>query len=104
MWRYGRQGRLFSARAALGVTADRHGKMPDAVLYFGGRGRLLLVKSVTSHGFVDSTCHNELAAQYSKPGLVYVTLFPDRGHYEEGPDYSWMGSRFAGRFSHRQLV
>jgi adenine-specific DNA-methyltransferase len=67
--------------AALGVMVDRHGKMPDVVLYFAKKNWLLLVESVTSHGPVDSKRHNELAALFtnSKPGLVYVTAFPDRG-------------------------
>jgi adenine-specific DNA-methyltransferase len=66
--------------AALGVTVDKHGKMPDVVLYFGKKGWLLLIESVTSHGPVDSKRHNELAALFNdaKPGLVYVTAFPDR--------------------------
>ena len=67
--------------AMLGVTVDRHGKMPDVVLYFGKKDWLLLVESVTSHGPVDSKRHNELAALFdgAKPGLVYVTAFPSRG-------------------------
>lgn len=67
--------------AALGVSVDRHGKMPDVVLYFGKKKWLLLVESVTSHGPVDSKRHNELASLFkdAKPGLVYVTAFPDRG-------------------------
>ena len=67
--------------AALGVTVDRHGKMPDVVLYFGDKDWLLLVESVTSHGPVDAKRHNELAALFAGavPGLVYVTAFPDRG-------------------------
>lgn len=66
--------------AALGVTVDKHGKMPDVVLYFGKKGWLLLVESVTSHGPVDSKRHNELAVLFkdAKPGLVFVTAFPDR--------------------------
>ena len=65
----------------LGVTVDRHGKMPDVVLYFGKKDWLLLVESVTSHGPVDSKRHNELSALFkgAKPGLVYVTAFPSRG-------------------------
>lgn len=78
--------------AALGVTVDRHGKMPDVVLYFGKKDWLLLVESVTSHGPVDSKRHNELAELFkgAKPGLVYVTAFPDRaimGRYLG--DISW---------------
>lgn len=73
---YFEAGRL----AALGVTVDQHGKMPDVVLYFKEKGWLLLVESVTSHGPVDGKRHNELAALFagSTPGLVYVTAFPNR--------------------------
>ena len=66
--------------ATFGVTVDPHGKMPDAVLYFGKKDWLLLVESVTSHGPVDAKRHNELATLFkdARPGLVYVTAFPDR--------------------------
>ena len=67
--------------AELGVTVDQHGKMPDVVLYFSDKDWLMLIESVTSHGPVDSKRHNELATLFreAKPGLVYVTAFPDRG-------------------------
>jgi len=67
--------------AKLGVTVDRHGKMPDVVLYFTDKDWLLLIESVTSHGPVDAKRHNELGTLFkgAKPGLVYVTAFPDRG-------------------------
>jgi len=67
--------------AEMGVTVDQHGKMPDVVLYYGEKDWLLLVESVTSHGPVDSKRHNELATLFkgAKPGLVYVTAFPNRG-------------------------
>ena len=45
--------------ADLGVTVDKHGKMPDVVLYFGEKDWLLLVESVTSHGPMDAKRHNE---------------------------------------------
>lgn len=66
--------------ASLGVKVDSHGKMPDVVLYDGKRDWLLLVESVTSHGPVDGKRHDELAMLFSraKPGLVYVTAFPNR--------------------------
>jgi len=74
---YNLSGRL----SELGVTIDPHGKMPDVVLHFGDRDWLLLVESVTSHGPVDAKRHGELASLFkgAKPGLVYVTAFPDRG-------------------------
>ena len=66
--------------ADLGVTVDRHGKMPDVVLYFGKKNWLLLVESVTSLGPVDPMRHHDLASLFigSEPGLIYVTAFPDR--------------------------
>ena len=66
--------------AKLGVTIDSHGKMPDVVLYCIERHWLLLVESVTSHGPVDGKRHDELAQLFAnaKPGLVYVTAFPNR--------------------------
>ena len=67
--------------AGLGATFDRHGKMPDVVLYYAEKNWLLLVESVTSHGPVDAKRHNELALLFSgaEPNLIYVTAFPDRG-------------------------
>ena len=66
--------------AKLGVTVDSHGKMPDVVLYCIERHWILLVESVTSHGPVDGKRHDELAQLFAnaKPGLVYVTAFPNR--------------------------
>ncbi len=64
----------------MGVTVDRHGKMPDVVLFYPDKGWLLLVESVTSHGPVDGKRHGELSELFknSDPGLVFVTAFPDR--------------------------
>jgi hypothetical protein len=64
----------------LGVAVDRHGKMPDVVLYYPDRHWLLLVESVTSHGPVDGKRHEELMTLFcsAEPGLVYVTAFPSR--------------------------
>ncbi len=73
---YFEEGRL----SVLGVTVDRHGRMPDVVLYFTENRWLLLIEAVTSHGPVDAKRHNELAALFANAnvGLVYVTAFPDR--------------------------
>ncbi len=66
--------------AELGVSVDQHGKMPDVALYLESRDWLLLVEAVTSHGPVDAKRHEELAELFAaaRPGLVYVTAFPDR--------------------------
>lgn len=64
----------------LGVTVDKHGKLPDVVIFYPDKDWLLLIESVTSHGPVDGKRHGELAKLFSssKPGLVYVTAFPTR--------------------------
>ena len=68
------------ALAGLGVTVDRHGKMPDVVLHDTRREWLILVESVTSHGPVDGKRHDELKHLFatSRIGLVFVTAFPTR--------------------------
>ncbi|MFW9882406.1 MAG: BsuBI/PstI family type II restriction endonuclease, partial [Candidatus Thorarchaeota archaeon] len=65
----------------LGVKVDKHGKMPDVVLYCPKRKWLILIESVTSHGPMDSKRHNELSRLFShaKAGLVFVTAFASRG-------------------------
>lgn len=64
----------------LGVKINLHGKIPDVVLYSKTNNWLLLIESVTSHGPMDAKRHHELAQLFSdaKPGLVFVTAFPDR--------------------------
>ncbi|MGQ0531860.1 MAG: BsuBI/PstI family type II restriction endonuclease [Caulobacteraceae bacterium] len=64
----------------LGVEIDTHGKMPDAIIYYGDRDWLLLIEAVSSHGPVDAKRHDELSRLFanSTAGLVYVTAFPDR--------------------------
>ncbi len=59
---------------------DEHGKMPDVVLWYEEKNWLLLVESATSHGPVDSKRHGELSKLFAsaRPGLVFVTAFPDR--------------------------
>ena len=77
----------------LGVEVDKHGKMPDVVLYYQEKNWLLLIEAVTSHGPVDGKRHkelNDLFAGNTTEGIVYVTAFPDRrtmGRYLS--DISW---------------
>ena len=76
-WGYFDQALLIS----LGVKVERHGKMPDVVIYYRERNWLILIEAVTSSGPVDGGRHAELARVFkdSNVGLVYVTAFPDRG-------------------------
>lgn len=67
--------------ASLGVNVGQHGKMPDVVIYDREKNWLILAEAVASSGPVDGGRHAELADLFkdSKAGLVYVTVFPDRG-------------------------
>lgn len=66
--------------AGLGVIVDRHGKMPDLVLYLPDKDWIVLMEAVSSHGPVDAERRRELAGLFdsASPGLVYVSCFPDR--------------------------
>lgn len=70
----------------LGVAVKTRRVLPDVVVYFEQKNRLVLVESVTSHGPVDGKRHAELSRLFrdSTAGLVYVTAFPNRAvmkHY-----------------------
>ena len=68
------------ALRALGVEVDKHGKMPDVVLYDRKRNWLFLAEAATSHGPVDGKRHGELSELFKNAtaGLVFVSAFPDR--------------------------
>lgn len=76
----------------LGVTIERHGRMPDVVVHYTDRDWLVLVEAVTSHGPVSRLRHAQLKDLFagSKPGLVFVTAFLDRQAMREYlPDIAW---------------
>ncbi len=66
--------------SGLGVQIDKHGKMPDAIIYYPEKNWLILAEAVTSHGPVDAKRHEELLKLFkaSQAGLVFVSAFPDR--------------------------
>lgn len=68
------------ALAALGISVDQHGKMPDVIIHHTEKNWLVLIEAVTSHGPVSPKRHAELANLFSKStaGLVYVTAFATR--------------------------
>lgn len=69
-----------AALAALGVTVDTHGKMPDVVVFDQARGWLVLIEAVTSHGPVNPKRVEELGRLFagSTAGLVFVTALESR--------------------------
>ena len=78
---------------SLGTTnIDSHGKMPDVILYRPDRDWLYLIEAVTSHGPMNGQRHEELARIFSssRPGLVYVSAFPDGPTYKKySLDIAW---------------
>lgn len=66
--------------AALGVELDKHGKLPDLIVYLPDRNWLILLEAASSHGPVDAKRHGELQTLFggSSAGLVFVSCFPSR--------------------------
>jgi hypothetical protein len=64
----------------LGVRLDKHGKLPDLVVYMADRNWLVLLEAASSHGPVDGKRHVELAKLFADctAGMVYVSCFPSR--------------------------
>jgi hypothetical protein len=63
----------------IGITLDKHGKMPDCIFYFKPKGWLVLVEAVTSHGPIDSKRKIELQKLFDTDmTLVFVTAFQDK--------------------------
>jgi len=78
--------------AALGVTIESHGKMPDVIIYHTDKDWLVLIEAVTSHGPIDGKRKDELKRLFaaSQSGLVFVTTFLTRGAMVEYlRDISW---------------
>lgn len=71
---------LRGLRALLGGDLDKHGKLPDLVVYMEDRKWLVLVEAASSHGPVDSKRRLELEELFSNDtaGLVFVSCFPTR--------------------------
>jgi transcriptional regulator with XRE-family HTH domain len=63
----------------LGFEFTEQDGMPDVIAFYPSKKWLILVGSVLGSGPVDAKRHTELAELFAtvKPGLVYVTAFPD---------------------------
>lgn len=73
-------------------NVQKHGKMPDVILYVEDKQWLVLVEAVTSHGPVDSKRYIELEKLFENvtAGKVYISAFPDKKtfiHYAQ--DIAW---------------
>jgi adenine-specific DNA-methyltransferase len=64
----------------LGARLDKHGKLPDLIVYMEDRNWLVLIEAASSHGPVDAKRHDELQALFAgaTAGLVFVSCFPSR--------------------------
>lgn len=90
----GKQDPIFDAQAFadLGVTLDKHGKLPDLAVHMPGRDWLVLMEAASSHGPVDGKRRAELKALFASaaPGLVYVSCFSSRaGMRKYLADIAW---------------
>ena len=76
----------------LGVSLDKHGKLPDLVAYLPDREWLVLMEAASTHGPVDAKRHAELTALFgsARAGLVFVSCFPSRAEMRQYlPDIAW---------------
>lgn len=66
--------------AQLGASVDKHGKMPDLVVFMPDAEWLVLLEAASSHGPVDQKRRDELEALFSPTeiDLVFVSCFPTR--------------------------
>lgn len=78
----GRQDPVFEEGALrdLGVELDKHGKLPDLIVYLPNKEWLVLIEAAASHGPVDGKRRDELDRLFMKAsaGLVFVSCFPSR--------------------------
>ncbi len=78
--------------ADLGVVVDAHGKMPDVLIHDVDRDWLVCVEAYFSVGPMDPKRIDELRELFAgaRPGLVYVTAFPDRAKFRAAAaDIAW---------------
>ena len=63
-----------------GYTVDLHGKMPDVVVSHTGKGWLVLIEAVTSHGPINPKRQEELRHLFPSAvaSIVFVTAFLTR--------------------------
>lgn len=64
----------------LGLTLDKHGKLPDLIVHLPDREWLVLIEAAASHGPVDSKRRDELERLFARAsaGLVFVSCFLSR--------------------------
>jgi hypothetical protein len=78
----GREEPIFDEAALkdLGIALDKHGKLPDLIVYLPDHEWLVLIEAAASHGPVDGKRRGELERLFSKTsaGLVFVSCFPSR--------------------------
>jgi BsuBI/PstI restriction endonuclease domain/BsuBI/PstI restriction endonuclease HTH domain len=78
----GRKDPIFERDALedLGVSLDKHGKLPDLIVYLPDQEWLVLIEAAASHGPVDGKRRGELERLFAgaSTGLVLVSSFLSR--------------------------
>ena len=76
----------------LGVSLDKHGKLPDLIVHLPERNWLVLMEAAPSHGPVDGKRYGELRALFddATADLVFVSCFPSRAEMRKYlADIAW---------------
>jgi len=60
------------------VKLEMNGKIPDVIIHYPAKNRILVVEAGTSHGPVNAKRRDELAKLFvsCSAGVVYMTIFP----------------------------
>ena len=78
--------------AKLNIGITEHDKLPDIVLYEGGKNWLFLIEAVTTHGPVNPKRHAEIETMLAEcpAERVYVTAFLDKADFRKyAADIAW---------------
>ncbi len=90
----GRKDPVFEKNALeeLGVSLDKHGKLPDLIVHLPAQDWLVLIEAAASHGPVDGKRRDELDRLFeaASAGLVFVSCFPSRNEMRKYlSDIAW---------------
>lgn len=76
----------------LGITMEKHGKLPDVILYRADKNWLYFIEAVTSVGPMSPKRIQELKVitENVTSGIIYITAFPDMTTYKRFvADLAW---------------
>lgn len=81
-----------AALASIGVELDKHGKLPDLIVFLPDKNWLVLMEAAPTHGPVDAKRYKELLELFgdSSADLVLISCFSTRAEFRKvAADIAW---------------